>query len=79
MTIEEKIIRIIKENSEQNFNITLHTDLQEDMGIDSFGTIMIINGIEDEFDIEIADEDARSIRTVAEITTLLQKRYDIKE
>lgn len=79
MTIEERIISVIKENSEDINDIPVTADLQEDIGIDSFGTLMIVNGIEDEFDISINEEHAKAIRSVSDIVTILKQQYGIEE
>ncbi len=79
MTIEERVISVIKENSENIEEIPVAADLQEDIGIDSFGTLMIINGIEDEFEISINEEDAKAIRSVSDIVTILKQQYRIEE
>ncbi len=44
--------------------ITMDTTFVEDLGADSLDVFQIIMGIEEEFDIEIANEDAENIVTV---------------
>ena len=44
--------------------ITMDTTFVEDLGADSRDVFQIIMGIEEEFDIEIANEDAENIVTV---------------
>jgi acyl carrier protein len=46
----------------------------EDLSADSLDTIEIVMACEDEFGIEIADEDAEKIHTVAEMTLYLERR-----
>ena len=52
--------------------ITPETTFMEDLGADSLDVFQIITGIEDEFDIEIAQEDAEHITTVEEAVQLIQ-------
>lgn len=63
----EKIKKIISEvlNVEED-DITMNTTFVDDLGADSLDIFQIIMGIEEEFDIEIANEDAESITTVAD-------------
>lgn len=63
----EKLKKIISEvlNVEED-DITMNTTFVDDLGADSLDIFQIIMGIEEEFDIEIANEDAESITTVAD-------------
>lgn len=46
--------------------ITMDTTFVDDLGADSLDIFQIIMGIEEEFDIEIANEDAENIITVGD-------------
>ena len=46
--------------------ITMETTFVDDLGADSLDIFQIIMGIEEEFDIEIKNEDAEKIVTVAD-------------
>ena len=46
--------------------ITMETTFMEDLGADSLDIFQIIMGIEEEFDIEIANEEAEKIATVGD-------------
>ena len=61
----EKIKAIIAEvlNVDEN-EITMETTFTDDLGADSLDVFQIIMGLEDEFDIEIANEDADFFVTV---------------
>ena len=61
----EKIKAIIAEvlNVDEN-EITMETTFTDDLGADSLDVFQIIMGLEEEFDIEIANEDAEKIVTV---------------
>ena len=61
----EKLQKIIGEvlNIEPD-EITMDSTFVDDMGADSLDVFQIIMGIEEEFDIEIANEDAEKIVTV---------------
>ncbi len=63
----EKLQKIIGEvlNIEAD-DITMNTTFVDDLGADSLDIFQIIMGIEEEFDIEIANEDAENIVTVAD-------------
>ena len=61
----EKLQKIISEvlNIEPE-EITMETTFVDDLGADSLDVFQIIMGIEEEFDIEIANDSAEKITTV---------------
>ena len=63
----EKLQKIIAEvlNVEAG-EITMETTFIDDLGADSLDVFQIIMGIEEEFDIEIANEEAEKIVTVGD-------------
>ena len=75
MEIENKIIKIIEENTNYKEPITINSNLITDLNIDSFSRLMIINAIEDEFSIDVADEDLEKFKTVNDIVIVLKSKY----
>ncbi|MGA1870227.1 MAG: acyl carrier protein [bacterium] len=75
MNVEEKIISIIKSNLETPIAITRESRLIEDLNVDSFSMIMIVNECEDEFSIAIDDNDLMEMRTVSDIIVTLKEKY----
>ncbi len=78
MSIEDTVLRIVNQNSEVNSVITLQTDLRKDLNVDSFGTVMIINAIEDEFKMTVDERDFNEVVTVSDIIGLLETKYGKK-
>lgn len=63
----EKLQEIIAEVLNVDANeITMETTFVDDLGADSLDVFQIIMGIEEEFDIEIANEDAEKIVSVGD-------------
>ena len=61
----EKIRKILANYTETNLeSIVGETDLQKDIGLNSFDVINIIMDFEDAFGIQIPDEDVRKFVTV---------------
>ena len=63
----EKLKKIIADvlNVDED-EITMETTFEDDLGADSLDVFQIIMGIEEEFDIEIKNEDAEKIVSVAD-------------
>ena len=51
----------------------------EDLGADSLDIVELIMGIEEEFDIEIPDEDAEKLTTVGEAMNYTQGKLGVDE
>ena len=80
MTLEERVIKIIEENLEEKAEFNVNTDLRNELGLDSFAMVIIVNALEDEFGISIEDQHFRGITNVVDIVKAL-KQYcpDLKE
>ena len=63
----EKLQKIISEVLNVDTDeITMDTTFVDDLGADSLDLFQIIMGIEEEFDIDLANEDAENIVTVGD-------------
>lgn len=71
----EKVISILKENTSVETDIGPDTELRDELGIESFDTLMILNAIEDEFSIEIDEQNFNSLTSVKDIVDLLNEKY----
>jgi acyl carrier protein len=68
LSVADKVIKIVREEGDlDGFEITLESDLREDLGLDSVDTVHILFGLESEFDIEIPEEDIEKVRNVGDI------------
>ena len=54
--------------------ITSDMDLMDDLNINSYDIMSIIGRLEDEFDIEVPDEDIRNFITVADVINYIKKQ-----
>ncbi len=54
--------------------ITMESDLSNDLGADSLDAVELIMAIEEEFDINIEDEDAQALQTVGQIVEYIEKK-----
>ena len=65
MSIEERVIKIVAEQlGSGEDEITNESSFIDDLGADSLDTVELVMALEEEFDIEIPDDDAEKIATV---------------
>jgi len=72
--IAEKVKQIVAEKlglSEDK--VIPQASFEDDLGADSLDQVELVMALEDEFEIEIPDEDAEKIRTVAEAIAAVKK------
>lgn len=71
---EERVKQIIMDqlgvSAEQ---VTSSASFIDDLGADSLDTVELVMALEEEFDIEIPDEDAEKLRTVQDALDYLKK------
>jgi acyl carrier protein len=52
--------------------VTLEASFKDDLGADSLDVVELVMELEDEFDLEISDEDAEKITTVGEVVEYIK-------
>lgn len=72
---QEKVIDIIvdKLGVEKN-KVTPEANFINDLGADSLDQVELIMELEEEFDLEISDEEAESLTTVSEVLKFLDSK-----
>ena len=67
MSIEDRVKKIVSDQLGASVD-TIENDSSfvDDLGADSLDTVELVMALEEEFDLEIADEDAEKISTVNE-------------
>lgn len=53
--------------------VTVEATFKDDLGADSLDVVELIMELEDEFDLEISDEDAAKIVTVGDVVTYIEQ------
>ena len=68
MTVEERVKKVIAETlSVDPKKITLESSLTHDLGADSLDTVEVVINLEDEFEIEIPDENVQGEAAVGQV------------
>ena len=77
MSIEETVKRIIVDHlGVEASEVTPEASFMDDLGADSLDTVELVMAFEEEFDIEIPDEDAEKMSTVGDAIEYLKKKID---
>ena len=75
MSLEERVKEIIAEQlGVEKDKITPEAKFVEDLGADSLDVVELIMAFEEEFGIEIPDEDAEKIQTVGDVIAYLKEK-----
>lgn len=74
-TVEERVKKIIAEQlGVEEDEVTPEAFFVEDLGADSLDTVELVMALEEEFSIEIPDEDAEKILTVGKALDYIKEK-----
>ncbi|OLS01731.1 acyl carrier protein [Tissierella creatinophila] len=75
--MENKIKEIISEQFNLDVEkVNLDTNFQDDLNADSLDLVELIMAFEDQFNLEINDEDVSNIKTVSDALEEISKKLD---
>ena len=75
MSVEDKVKDIIVDQlGVDEKQVTLEASFVDDLGADSLDTVELVMALEEEFDIEIPDEEAEKIATVQDAASYIASR-----
>ena len=69
--VKEIIVEQLGVDADQ---VTVNASFVDDLGADSLDTVELVMALEEEFDIEIPDEEAEKIATVQDATSYIASR-----
>jgi acyl carrier protein len=75
--VEERVKRIIVDQlGVKPEEVTLSASFVADLGADSLDTVELVMAFEEEFEVEIPDEDAEKITTVKQVVEYIESHKD---
>ena len=74
--IYERIVEIIQESRGKEFQVSQTLSLKDDLQADSVDLMEFILTVEDEFGIEILDEDIDELKNVSDVVACVQKNLN---
>ena len=72
--IFDRIVTIIQERQGEDFVVTENLSLKDDLDADSVDLMEFVLTIEDEFGIEIGDEEIDNLQSVADVLGIIKNR-----
>ena len=73
-SIEEQVRSIIVEQlGVESDKVTADAKFIEDLGADSLDTVELVMAFEENFDIEVPDEEAEKLQSVADVVAYIEK------
>jgi len=73
MSVFEKIKRILAEEMDVNpTEVFLKSSFADDLGVDSLGYVVLLQAFEEEFNIELPDEDITDLKTVEDAVKYIE-------
>lgn len=72
--IFDRIVTIIQECQGEDFVVTENLSLKDDLDADSVDLMEFVLTVEDEFGIEIGDEEIDNLQSVADVLAIIKNR-----
>ena len=73
-SIEEKVRSIIVDQlGVESDKVTADAKFIEDLGADSLDTVELVMAFEENFDVEVPDEEAEKLQSVADVVAYIEK------
>ena len=75
--IESKMVDLlVEELGIERDKITMASKFEEDLEVDSLGVVELLMALEDNFDVNIPDEEAEAISTVSEAVDIVETKVN---
>ncbi|MDE3259299.1 MAG: acyl carrier protein [Gemmatimonadota bacterium] len=75
--IQQKVVDLIVDQLGVDADsVTPEAHFIDDLGADSLDTVELVMAFEEEFDMEVPDEDAEKLETVSDVTDYLKQRLN---
>ncbi|MBQ3920368.1 MAG: acyl carrier protein [Oscillospiraceae bacterium] len=71
--VKDLVVEVLSADADA---LSLTTDISADLGADSLDVVDLIQALEDEFGIDIPDEDAQKIKTLGDIVSYIEEKVN---
>lgn len=77
MALEERVTNlVVTQLGVDAAKVTKDSSFIDDLGADSLDTVELVMAFEEEFDIEIPDDDAQKMRTISDVLAYLKDKVE---
>jgi len=77
MSIEERVIKVVADQlGVEQSEVTPEASFTDDLGADSLDTVELVMAFEEEFDVEIPDDDAEKMNIVKDAVNYLTGKVE---
>jgi acyl carrier protein len=77
MTLEERVKNlVVTQLGVDAGKVTTDASFIDDLGADSLDTVELVMAFEEEFELEIPDEDAQKMKTVADVLSYMKGKVE---
>jgi len=75
MELQERVIKIVSEATKMDAaNISEKTNLIEDLNLDSLDMVEMMMKMEDEFGVEIPEDESEKLKTISDVVGFLKDK-----
>ncbi len=75
--VYEKIKKMLADQLDANADdMTMDTRIGDDLGADSLDVVELLMAIEEEFEVEIPDDEIENLKTIGDVTDYIQSHMD---
>ncbi len=76
-TVSERVMKVIVDRlGVDESEVKIEASFREDLGADSLDVVELVMELEDEFDMEISDDDAEKIATVGDAVSYIETKVE---
>ncbi|MCT6923515.1 MULTISPECIES: acyl carrier protein [Bacillales] len=76
-TVLERVTKVVVDRlGVEESEVKLEASFRDDLGADSLDVVELVMELEDEFDMEISDEDAEKIGTVGDAISYIESKVN---
>lgn len=75
MELQEKVIKLVSEATKMDAaNISLSTSFVDDLNLDSLDMVELMMKMEDEFGVEIPEDETENLKSIGDVVTYLKNK-----
>lgn len=75
MELQDKVIKLVSEATKMDSaNISLNTSFVDDLNLDSLDMVELMMKMEDEFGVEIPEDETENLKSIGDVVTYLKAK-----